>query len=92
MGMAFNNYGRFVDTKTGKDTLHDTVGIMYQNINLEDDNVEEEEEGGKEDNEGCKCDRPRRRSFETIDFELPQYAKKLKKFVTFKLKAKKRFI
>ncbi|KAG8296323.1 hypothetical protein J6590_059590, partial [Homalodisca vitripennis] len=44
---------------TGKDTLHDTVGIMYQNINLKDYNVEEEEE--KEYNEGCKRDRRRRR-------------------------------
>lgn len=23
---------RFVDTKTGKGTFHDTVGIIYQNI------------------------------------------------------------
>ncbi|KAG8258982.1 hypothetical protein J6590_019451 [Homalodisca vitripennis] len=78
-GMAFDNYDRFVDTKPGKDTLHDTVGIMYQNINPKDDNVEEEEEEENEDNEGCKRDRPRQRSFETIDFELPQCAKKLQK-------------
>ncbi|KAG8330800.1 hypothetical protein J6590_054919 [Homalodisca vitripennis] len=77
--MAFDNYDRFVDTKTGKDTLHDTVGIMYQDIIPKDDNVEEEEEEEIEDNGGCKRDRPRRRSFETIDFELPQCAKKLKK-------------
>ncbi|KAG8334400.1 hypothetical protein J6590_091414 [Homalodisca vitripennis] len=57
--MAFDNYDRFVDTKTGKDTLHDTVGIMYQHINPKDDSVEEEEEEEKEDNEGCKRDRPR---------------------------------
>ncbi|KAG8289857.1 hypothetical protein J6590_095773 [Homalodisca vitripennis] len=48
-GMAFDNYDRFVDTKPGKDTLHDTVGIMYQNINPKDDNVEEEEEEENED-------------------------------------------
>lgn len=76
-GMAFDNYDRFVDTKTGKDTLHDTVGIMYQNINPTDDGVEEEQE--EDDTERSKQDRPRRRSFEAIDFELPQYAKKLKK-------------
>lgn len=28
--VAFDNYDRFVDTATGKDTLHDTVGIIYQ--------------------------------------------------------------
>lgn len=28
--VAFDNYDRFVDTPSGKDTLHDTVGIIYQ--------------------------------------------------------------
>lgn len=28
--VAFDNFDRFVDTATGKDTLHDTVGIIYQ--------------------------------------------------------------
>lgn len=28
--IAFDNYDRFVDTATGKDTLHDAVGIIYQ--------------------------------------------------------------
>ncbi|GFW58988.1 hypothetical protein TNCV_2830941 [Trichonephila clavipes] len=31
-GVAFNNFDRYVDTLTGKDTLHDTVGIIYQNV------------------------------------------------------------
>ncbi|CAF4820665.1 unnamed protein product [Pieris macdunnoughi] len=26
--VAFDNFDRFVDTATGKDTLHDTVGII----------------------------------------------------------------
>ena len=29
-GIAWDNFDRFVDTKSGKDTLHDTVGIAYQ--------------------------------------------------------------
>lgn len=29
-GVAFNNFDRFVETTSGKDTLHDTVGIIYQ--------------------------------------------------------------
>lgn len=33
-GVAFDNFDRFVDTLTGKDTLHDTVGIIFQNINI----------------------------------------------------------
>ncbi|CAH2109149.1 unnamed protein product [Euphydryas editha] len=28
--VAFDNFDRFVDTSSGKDTLHDTVGIIYQ--------------------------------------------------------------
>lgn len=74
--MAFDNHDRFVNTQTGKDTLHDTVGIMYQNIYPKDDDVEEEEEENTGDS---KLNKSRRRSFETIDLELPQCAKKLKK-------------
>ena len=35
-GLAFDNYDRFVETLTGKDTLHDTVGIAYQTKKLDD--------------------------------------------------------
>ncbi|GFU51383.1 uncharacterized protein TNCV_4752491 [Trichonephila clavipes] len=31
-GVAFDNFDRYVDTLTGKDTLHDTVGFIYQNV------------------------------------------------------------
>ncbi|GFU22616.1 hypothetical protein TNCV_1304921 [Trichonephila clavipes] len=31
-GVAFDNFDRYVDTLTGKDTLHDTVGIIYRNV------------------------------------------------------------
>ncbi|CAH0558581.1 unnamed protein product [Brassicogethes aeneus] len=31
-GLAFDNFDRFMDTATGNDTLHDTVGIIFQNI------------------------------------------------------------
>lgn len=33
--VAFDNYDKYVETSTGKDTLHDTVGIAYQNLSLE---------------------------------------------------------
>ena len=29
-GLAFDNFNRFVETLSGKDTLYDTVGIAYQ--------------------------------------------------------------
>ncbi|VVC93252.1 unnamed protein product [Leptidea sinapis] len=35
--VAFDNFDRFVDTATGKDTLHDTVGIIYQFHSENDD-------------------------------------------------------
>ncbi|GFS49548.1 hypothetical protein TNCV_2968411 [Trichonephila clavipes] len=31
-GVAFDNFDRYVGTLTGKDTLHDTKGIIYQNV------------------------------------------------------------
>ena len=34
-GVAYDNFDRFVETKSGKDTLHDTVGIIYQNVDLD---------------------------------------------------------
>ena len=33
-GIAWNNFGCFVATESGKDTLHDTVSIVYQFANL----------------------------------------------------------
>lgn len=30
--VAFDNFDKFVETSSGKDTLHDTVGIVYQNF------------------------------------------------------------
>ena len=31
-GLAFDIYDRFTETLSGKDTLHDTVGIAYQTV------------------------------------------------------------
>lgn len=36
-GVAFDNYDRYVETVDGRDTLHDTVGIVYQNMEAESD-------------------------------------------------------
>lgn len=36
-GVAWDNYDRFVETSSGKNTLHDTVGILYQNIPTEEE-------------------------------------------------------
>ena len=41
-GCAFDNFDRFVETISGKDTLHDAVGIAYETI-VEEPEKEEEE-------------------------------------------------
>ena len=30
VGLAFDNFDHFVETLSGKDTLHDTIGIAHQ--------------------------------------------------------------
>uniref|UniRef100_A0A6P7FRI3 Uncharacterized protein LOC114331907 n=1 Tax=Diabrotica virgifera virgifera TaxID=50390 RepID=A0A6P7FRI3_DIAVI len=70
-GIAFDNYDRYVETLNGKDTLHDTVGILYQNI-------EEGHEMNSAANKGnlsplCK----RRRTFDAIAPEIQNYNKAL---------------
>ena len=76
-GVAFDNFDRYVETLTGKDTLHDTVGIAYHDIpfadinqsNVFDDTVE---------NIDMEVSRKRRRRFESEGLDLEPYRKKPK--------------
>ena len=34
--LAFDNFDRFFQTLTGIDTLHDTVGMAYETLKLDD--------------------------------------------------------
>lgn len=43
-GVAFHNFDRYVETADVKDTLHDTVGIIYQNIPTQSKDEEHEAE------------------------------------------------
>ncbi|XP_077263749.1 uncharacterized protein LOC143898274 isoform X3 [Temnothorax americanus] len=38
-GVAFDNFDRFVETLNGKDTLHDMVGIIYQDVIQNEDTM-----------------------------------------------------
>lgn len=76
-GLAFNNFDRFVDTCTGKDTLHDTVGIMFQNIVDSSPSVPTPIENLLQ-NEPSTSARRRRRTFDEVTFELQPYNKKPK--------------
>ncbi|XP_011874807.1 PREDICTED: uncharacterized protein LOC105565870 [Vollenhovia emeryi] len=68
-GVAFDNFDRYVDTTSGKDTLHDTVGIIYQNICVQEYAPESFEVSIAS---GSK----RRRTFDTITPELTSYNKR----------------
>ena len=45
-GLAFDNCNHFVETSTGKDTLHDTVGMAYQTLKL--DTIDSNPSGNQE--------------------------------------------
>ncbi|KAJ8677787.1 hypothetical protein QAD02_013574 [Eretmocerus hayati] len=71
-GVAWDNSDGFVDTINGKDTRHDTVGIIFQ---LEDEsleNVQENLDGGS------NSSRKRRRMYDAVEPELESYTKKPK--------------
>lgn len=88
-GVAFDNFDRYVETVNGKDTLHDTVGIIYQDV-MSETNEEEEcaEESEREPevqpeqiptNTTETVNRPRRRRRRTFDAIAPELTPYLKK-------------
>lgn len=92
-GVGFDNFDRFVDTASGKDTLHDTVGIIYQDVvehpiivqeNILDDSQEVTIDDELEDNRAAEerraqqDARKRRRTFEAITPDLSAYCKKVR--------------
>ncbi|GFW31675.1 uncharacterized protein TNCV_4683471 [Trichonephila clavipes] len=83
--VAYDNFDCFVETTNGKDTLHDTVGIIYQNI--EANTIEESEipqklnmsEASITNNENnLPHSTKKRRTFEAISTEEIPYPKKPK--------------
>lgn len=70
-GVAFDNFDRFVETSNGKDTLYDTVGIIFQNMT---NFLNEESDSSSRDVEIVK--KKKRRSFDPVTPELVPYMKK----------------
>lgn len=72
--LAFDNYDRFVETSSGKDTLHDTVGIVFQNIaeNLQVVQIQDSSEQQMPDN---LCDKRRRNYQSNFDSSVEPYQK-----------------
>lgn len=76
--VAFDNFDRFVDTTSGKDTMHDTVGIIYQfrqSDKEEPESIERVSEVNDPQDEELNC-RPavrKRRKFEEVHLVSKQF-------------------
>ncbi|GFV74274.1 retrovirus-related Pol polyprotein from transposon 297 [Trichonephila clavipes] len=84
--VAFDNFDRVVETKSGKDTLHDTVGIIYQNVELHTPNESQFVNLLAVNNEETVISRKRRqRTFEAIPVDMQEepVAKRKKEFYGF---------
>lgn len=72
-GLAFNNFDRFVDTHSGKYTPHDTVSIIFQNI---DESASDERNFANNNQDENTGSRKRRRAFDAVTFKLTPYTQK----------------
>ncbi len=80
-GFAFDNYDENTETLSGGNTLHDTVGIVYQNIIPGEEGNDDRPDGNG--NHGDKNDdlpvtRKRQRSLDVALKDVPPYRKKAK--------------
>ena len=74
-GLALDNYDRYVETFSRKNTLHDTVGIAYELRNDAEDGNEDENENPEETViQKCK----RRCRYEAMNLDVEPYRKKNK--------------
>jgi hypothetical protein len=74
-GLAWDNYDELTKTLSGKDTLHDTVGICYQNIHVVPQTMELEQYLLAEDVVTSKRPVKRRRQFEPPERHIVPYKK-----------------
>ena len=76
-GLAFDNFDPFVETSTGKDTLHDTVCIAYQQQRKENvDEAHQEYENQTVTEQVINTPIKRRRAFLSYDLDIEPYHKK----------------
>ena len=78
-GVAFDNFDLFVDTLSGKDTLHDTVGIVYQDV--PDVKIQEALAASAITSRPSAQSQPpkkRRRALQVEDFPIEPYHRSLK--------------
>ena len=91
-GVTWDNFDRFLETITGKETLHDTVGITYQTITEEEsiDQEPDDYENRSSEEETCFTrevtkaihetfhQKKRRRTYQSSSLDILPYKKKLK--------------
>ena len=77
VGLVFDNFNCFVETLSGKDTLHDTIGIAYQ-ISTKDQCQGAEPEQSQPV-KAVKSNK-RRRAFQASGLDIEPYRKKPKMF------------
>lgn len=75
--LAFDNFDKFVETSSGKDTLHDTVGIVFQNYEGQVEGQVCEEQNGEEHaiNESQIGDKRRRKFVSSFNSVIEPYLK-----------------
>lgn len=73
--VAFDNFDKYVETTSGKDTLHDTVGIVYQNICQENCFENERVVPCFDDNNNTDKNRRRRKFYSNFDSSIEAYSK-----------------
>ena len=77
--VGFDNFDLFVSTMTGKDTLHDTVGIVIQDIPVEEEQVLSETEYEEPDTDLQRIKR-RRKTYVARDLDIAPYHKQPRMF------------
>lgn len=74
-GVAYDNFDRYEETKSGKDTLHDTVGIIYQNVDSSTTDDSEITDPSSSNDIILDSRKRRRRTFESISLDEVPYPK-----------------
>ena len=82
VGIAFDNFDWYVETLSSKDTLHDTVGIIYQSIKETSEALAVASSGSESQpftsGNSTNNRKKRRRTFESYGLDIEPYYKKPK--------------
>ena len=74
-GVAWDNFDRFVETESGKDTLHDIIGIAFQVLDNQQPYILEDHQVRQNSNEKRKL-KMRKRLYSSLDLTTTPYRRK----------------